>query len=54
MPRERTTNGRPPGKTTLRGTGLTKSYGRRTVVGHVDLQIDNGEVVGLLGPNGAG
>ena len=54
MSREKTTNGRPPGKTTLRGTGLTKTYGRRTVVGHVDLRIDNGEVVGLLGPNGAG
>src|SRR4029077_14722279 len=33
---------------------LTKTYGRRTVVGHVDLQVRNGEVVGLLGPNGAG
>ena len=54
MAREKTNNGRPPGKTTLRGSGLTKTYGRRTVVGHVDLWIDNGEVVGLLGPNGAG
>ena len=54
MPREKTTNGGPPGRTTLRGSGLTKTYGRRTVVGQVDLRIDNGEVVGLLGPNGAG
>jgi lipopolysaccharide export system ATP-binding protein len=33
---------------------LTKSYGRRAVVNHVDLDIHEGEVVGLLGPNGAG
>ncbi len=41
-------------RTTLRGVGLTKTYGRRTVVGHVDIGLENGEVVGLLGPNGAG
>jgi lipopolysaccharide export system ATP-binding protein len=39
---------------TLRTTGLTKSYGGRTVVRGVDLDIASGEVVGLLGPNGAG
>ena len=39
---------------TLQTTGLTKSYGGRTVVRGVDLQIASGEVVGLLGPNGAG
>lgn len=33
---------------------LTKRYGRRVVVKHVDLDVDSGEVVGLLGPNGAG
>jgi lipopolysaccharide export system ATP-binding protein len=33
---------------------LTKSYGRRQVVQHVNLEIRTGEVVGLLGPNGAG
>ncbi len=33
---------------------LTKSYGRRTIVDTVDLEIERGEVVGLLGPNGAG
>lgn len=54
MRREKTDDGGPCERTTLRGAGLTKTYGRRTVVGHVDLQIDNGEVVGLLGPNGAG
>jgi lipopolysaccharide export system ATP-binding protein len=54
VPREASDHASPPGSTTLRGTGLTKNYGRRTVVGHVDLSIDDGEVVGLLGPNGAG
>jgi lipopolysaccharide export system ATP-binding protein len=38
----------------LSARGLTKSYGRRVVVHHVDLAIRTGEVVGLLGPNGAG
>jgi lipopolysaccharide export system ATP-binding protein len=40
--------------TVLRAEALTKSYGRRLVVQHVDLEISTGEVVGLLGPNGAG
>jgi lipopolysaccharide export system ATP-binding protein len=39
---------------TLSTTALTKSYGGRTVVKGVELQIASGEVVGLLGPNGAG
>ena len=38
----------------LRTLGLTKSYGRRTVVRGVSLDVRPGEVVGLLGPNGAG
>jgi lipopolysaccharide export system ATP-binding protein len=40
--------------TCLRASALTKSYGRRTVVRDVNLEINQGEVVGLLGPNGAG
>ncbi len=41
-----------PGK--LSATGLRKSYGGRTVVRDVSVEVASGEVVGLLGPNGAG
>ena len=39
---------------TLRAEQLTKSYGGRTVVRGINLDVASGEVVGLLGPNGAG
>jgi len=33
---------------------LRKRYGERTVVDGIDLQVEQGEIVGLLGANGAG
>ena len=38
----------------LRATDLFKRYKRRTVVGGVSVEVNQGEIVGLLGPNGAG
>jgi len=35
-------------------SGLTRSFGPRTVVQDIDLAVSPGQVVGLLGPNGAG
>ena len=33
---------------------LVKTYRSRTVVNHVSVEVNQGEIVGLLGPNGAG
>jgi ABC-2 type transport system ATP-binding protein len=34
--------------------GLTKRFGSKTAVDHVDIQVPRGEVWGFLGPNGSG
>lgn len=38
----------------LHTDNLIKSYSNRTVVDHVSIELEQGEIVGLLGPNGAG
>lgn len=38
----------------LRTEDLVKKYKSRTVVNHVSIEVEQGEIVGLLGPNGAG
>lgn len=38
----------------LRTEDLVKKYKSRTVVNHVSVEVEQGEIVGLLGPNGAG
>jgi lipopolysaccharide export system ATP-binding protein len=38
----------------LRAENLVKKYKSRTVVDHVSIKVEQGEIVGLLGPNGAG
>jgi ABC-2 type transport system ATP-binding protein len=35
-------------------SGLTKRFGARVAVDHVDLRIPRGSAFGYLGPNGAG
>ena len=41
-------------KMILRTEDLVKKYKTRTVVNHVSINVEQGEIVGLLGPNGAG
>ncbi|HJA70278.1 MAG TPA: ABC transporter ATP-binding protein [Candidatus Lachnoclostridium stercoravium] len=38
----------------IKTNGLTKRYGEKTAVDHLDLTVYKGEIFGLLGPNGAG
>src|SRR2546421_12330077 len=46
-----TTTTPPPA---LKATGLRKSFGRKTVLDGIDLDIAEGTTFSLLGPNGAG
>ena len=38
----------------LETRGLSKAYGKKSVVKDINLSVNTGEIVGLLGPNGAG
>ena len=38
----------------IRTIALSKSYGKRLAVDHLDLEVDRAELFGFLGPNGAG
>jgi branched-chain amino acid transport system ATP-binding protein len=38
----------------LEAQDLTKHFGGLAAVSHVDLHVEEGEIVGLIGPNGAG
>ncbi len=40
--------------TIIRIENLTKKFGTFTAVDHLNLEIEEGEILGLLGPNGAG
>src|SRR6266436_5158818 len=44
----------PPGGLAVATRGLTKRFGSRTVVDHLDIAIPAGSVCGFVGPNGAG
>jgi ABC-2 type transport system ATP-binding protein len=43
-----------PGTAVIAVTGLSKRFGGKTVVDHVDLTVQRGEIYGFLGPNGSG
>ena len=38
----------------INAQGLVKRFGPRTVVDHVTIQVDRGQICGFLGPNGSG
>jgi ABC-2 type transport system ATP-binding protein len=49
-----TTAAHPTTAPAIEARGLTKSYGRKTVVDDLTFQVRPGKVTGFLGPNGAG
>ena len=40
--------------TLLETKGLTRYFGGLAAVSHLDIHVNEGEIVGLIGPNGAG
>lgn len=38
----------------IEARGVSKAFGRRTVLDKVDIKVSDGEIVALMGPNGAG
>ena len=42
------------GDVVIRAAGLTKRYGEKLAVDHIDLEVRAGEILGILGPNGSG
>jgi ABC-2 type transport system ATP-binding protein len=50
----RTTSGGRSDEIVLRTRALSKRYGTRLAVDHLDLAVRRGEIFGFLGPNGAG
>src|SRR5580693_8314338 len=43
-----------PGKLAIDVKGLTKRFGSKVAVDHIDIAVPQGEVWGFLGPNGSG
>ena len=43
-----------PKRAAVTASGLTKRYGQRVAVDHVDFELPAGVVSGFVGPNGAG
>lgn len=43
---------RPPGRVVLDVRGITKKYGRHTVLSGVDLTVRAGQIVAVVGANG--
>lgn len=40
--------------TLLECKDLTKQFGKKVAIDHINIQLENGRIIGLLGPNGSG
>jgi ABC-2 type transport system ATP-binding protein len=54
IPRPQEAAAKRTGEVALRTRNLSKRYGERLVVDHLNLEVNKGEIFGFLGPNGAG